>query len=114
MADKNRNINIQKGTITIATSETTTTGTVTANLNGIANHVTFTTPDMQSTNSTKLEVIVTESPVGTVFNSGTKAESSSFSIGSTFPLYGSVNIVATAEGTQAANKAIPYTIYYET
>ena len=115
MADKNRNIEILKGTVTIATSDTTTAGTNTYSLiNGQASHVTFTTPNMTATNSTKLEVIITESPVGTVFDSGTKAESSSFSIGSSFPLYGPINIVATSQGTESADKAIPFTIYYET
>lgn len=114
MADKNRNIEINVGTITIPTSDTVTKGTVQAALNGQASLVTFSTPDMQATNSTLLEVVVPKSPAGTVFSSGTKAESSSFSIGSSFPLYGNVNIVATAEGTQAAAKAITYTIYYET
>lgn len=114
MSDKQHNVLIQKGTITIATSDTTMAGTVSARLNGLGRHVTFNTPNMESTNSTKVQVIVTASPVGTVFDSGTKAESSSFSIGSEFPLFGSVDIIATAEGTQSANRAIPYTLYYET
>lgn len=115
MSDKNHNIAIQKGTVTIATSETTVAGTVTLpELNGQAQHVTFSTPNMEATNSTRLQVVTTEAPAGTVFDSGTKAESSAFSIGSTFPLYGTTKIIATAEGTQAANKAIPFTIYYET
>lgn len=115
MADKAHNVEILSGTVTIATSETTTAGTNNyTSLNGLARHVTFTTPNMEATNSTRLQVVLTSSPNGTVFDSGTKAESSAFSIGSQFPLDGTTSIIATAEGTQSANKAIPFSIYYET
>lgn len=114
MSDKNRNIETLKGTVTILTSDTTKAGTVSyTTLNGQATFVNFSTPNMTATNSTLLEVVNTTSPAGTVFSSGTKAESSAFSIGSGFPVYGPTSIIATSEGTESANKAIPYTIYYE-
>ena len=115
MSDKNHNVQVLSGTVVIATSETTTAGTNSYTfLNGQATHVTFTTPNMEATDSTKLQVVLVSSPNGTVFDSGTKAESSAFSIGSQFPLAETVRVVATAEGTQSANKSIPFSIYYQT
>ena len=114
MADKSHDIETLNGTVVIATSESTTGGTNTyTGLNGLGRHVTFTTPNMEATDSTKLQVVIATSPNGTVFDSGTKAESSSFSIGSQFPLDGTVKVIATAEGTQSANKSVPFSIYYE-
>jgi len=112
MSDKQRNVNVQSGTVTIATSDTTKAGTTTFTANGLAWFTGFTTPDMQSSNSTNLGVVM--SPGGTIFSSGTKAESGTYQSGSQYPLYGTVSVVATSEGTESANRAVPYTIVYET
>ena len=112
MADKQFNVNVVKGTITIVTSDTVTTGTVSHVINGLARWTEWLTADMQDSDSTLIDVI---SPAGgSVFSSGTVAESTRFSIGSVYPLQGTWEIVATAEGTQDAAREIPYEIYYTT
>ncbi len=100
------------GTITIPTSNTVTRGTNTlVNFNGLVRHVNFTTAAMQDTDSTNF--IVTNEFDGTIHASGTVAESTTFSTGTAFPVHGTTTIVAVAEGTQSAARAIPYSIIYE-
>lgn len=108
MADKAYNINEQRGTITIPTSDTVTTGTQTIVVNGLGKWVNFTTANMEDTDSTNL--VITDRFGGTVFASGTKAESTTFSIGSEFPLHGTSQVVAIAEGTQSGARTIPFGI----
>lgn len=112
MADKSHNVNSRRGTITIVTSDTVTTGTNTQLVNGLGRWVDFTTANMEGSDSTDL--IVKNEFGGTVFASGTKAESTQFGIGSVFPMHGTVEIVAVAEGTQSAEVTIPYNIVYDT
>jgi hypothetical protein len=111
MADKQHNMNARTGTVTIVTSDTVTTGTNSHVINGMGRWVDFTTANMQDTDSTNF-VVVNEFG-GTVFESGTKAESTTFGIGSEFPMHGTVDVVAVAEGTQSANRTIPYSITYD-
>lgn len=112
MSDKNFNIVSRDGTVTIATSDTVTTGTNTlVNLNGLVRQVNFTTANMQDTDSTNF--IITNEFGGTLHASGTKAESTTFSTGTVFPVYGTTTIVAVAEGTQSGARAIPYSLIYE-
>jgi len=111
MADRYYQIDVRSGTVVIPTSDTVTTGTNTEVLEGQAQWIEMSTPAMQATDSTKIE-LVTSVLGGTIFTSGTKAESTVSQIGSVFPLYGTMKVVATAEGTQAAAKSIGYTIYY--
>lgn len=103
------------GTITIPTSDTVTRGTSTHTATGLGRWITFTTANMELTNSTNFIIQLKNQAVnGTLYASGTVAESTTFSLGSVFPLYGTVDVVAVAEGTQSAAKTIPYTIFYET
>ncbi len=111
MADKQHNINAVRGTVTIPTSDTVTSGTSTHVINGLARWVDFTTANMQDTDSTN--VVVTNEFGGTVFASGTQAESTTFNFGSVFPLSGTVDVVAIAEGTQSANREVPFSITYD-
>ena len=111
MADKHINMEVNRGTITIPTSDTVSTGTATIVVNGLGRHVDFTTANMEDTDSTNL--VITDAFGGTVFASGTKAESTTFSIGSIFPLQGTMNIVAVAEGTQSGARVVPYGLIYE-
>lgn len=112
MADKGVNIVARRGTITIPTSDTVSAGTNTElNLNGLVRQVDFTVPNMEATNSTNL--VITNEFGGTVFASGTKAESASYSVGSVFPIYGTVKVVAVAEGTQSEAKSIPFNLVVE-
>lgn len=111
MADRHYQVDVRTGTITIPTSDTVTKGTNTEILNGECRWVEFTTPAMEDTDSTLLEIITSERG-GTIFSSGTKAESTTSQAGTIFPLYGTMKIVATAEGTQSAAVKVGYTIYY--
>lgn len=109
MSDKQHNVNVRRGTITIATPAAN--GTVTHVLNGLGRHVDFTTANMEDTDSTNF--VITDEFGGTVFASGTKAESTTYSVGSTFPMYGTVKFIAVGEGTQSANRSVPFGIIYE-
>lgn len=104
-------VNTLTGTITIPTSDTVASGTMTSTVNGWARFVTLVTPDMQDTDSTNL--VVVDPLGGTVFATGTQAESSFLNFGSVFPLTTSMSIRAIAEGTQAAAKAIKFSMHYE-
>ena len=110
MADKQHNINIRRGTVTITTPAANGT-TTEANMNGLARWVDFTTPAMEDTDSTNF--IVTNEYGGTVFASGTKAESLMTSVGSVFPVWGTSTIVAVGEGTQSASRSISYAITFD-
>ena len=111
MSDKTYNVESLKGTITIPTSDTVTTGTLTLdNINGVTNSVIFTTADMQGTDSTNFQIV--NSSDQALITSGTKAESSTFILGTTVALVTGDKIVVTAQGTQSANRAIPYDIRY--
>jgi len=111
MSDKQHNVVSRVGTITIVTSDTVTTGTATEVMNGEAKFVEFTTAAMQDTDSTDISIVLSEG--GTVYASGTVAESTGFSNGTVFPVFGTHDIVATAEGTQSGNREIPYNILFE-
>lgn len=107
-------LNVFQGTITIPTSDTVSTGTNTIVATGLGRLVTFTTANMEDTDSTNFTIRPTSKAAnGTVFASGTVAESTTFSIGSVFPMHGTMDVVAVAEGTQSGARSIPYTIWYE-
>lgn len=109
MSDKQHNINVVNGTVTISTPAAN--GTDTQTINGLGRWVDFTTANMEDTDSTNF--VVTNEYGGTVFASGTKAESTGISVGSTFPMHGTSTIVAVGEGTQSADRTISYAITYE-
>lgn len=113
MADKNYNAHIKSGTIVIATSESTTAGTESnIGINGLVKHIILTTPAMEATDSTKLDIV---SAIGGTFcTTGTKAESTTTSIGTEVFVVETDNLVATAEGTQSADVNIVYQIRYAT
>jgi len=111
MADKTFNVESFKGTITIPTSDTVTTGTqVIGQVNGVTKTIFLTTPDMQDTDSTKMEIVNSSDAV--FFTSGTKAESATSVIGSEVGIVPGDKIVMTAEGTQSAARAIAFDIRY--
>jgi hypothetical protein len=111
MADKTYNVESLKGTVTIPTSDTVTTGTQVIDVvNGVTKTLFFTTPNMEDTDSTKMEI--TNSAGAVFFNSGTKAESATSVIGSEVGIVPGDKIVFTAEGTQSASKAISFDIRY--
>ncbi len=109
MSDKTYNVDSIKGTITIPTSNTVTTGTVTLEgINGLTNNVIFTTANMEATNSTNFQIV--NSSDQAILTSGTKAESTTFVLGTQVALVDGDKIVVTAEGTQSAARAITYDI----
>jgi hypothetical protein len=113
MADKAYNVESFKGTITIPTSNTVTTGTqVIGAVNGVTKTIFFTTDDMQDTDSTAMTI--TNSSDAVFFNSGTKAESTTSIIGSEVGIVPGDKIVMTAEGTQSAARSIVFDIRYLT
>lgn len=109
MSDKQHNVVARRGTVTITTPAAN--GTTTEIMNGLGRWVNFTTANMEDTDSTNF--VLQDEFGGTVFSSGTKAESTTFSVGSTFPAYGTVTVIAVGEGTQSASREIPYSIIYE-
>lgn len=107
-------INVLNGTVTIPTSDTVLAGTNSHVMAGLVRWVGFTTANMQDTDSTLFTILETGKAVnGTMFTTGTVAESTSFNYGTIFPVHGTVEVRMTAEGTQAAARAIPYTVLYE-
>ena len=111
MSDKQVNVVSLKGTATIPTSDTVSTGTVTLdNINGLTQTVFFTTPDMEGVDSTNFQV-VNASDVA-FLTSGTVAESTTTVLGTSVLLVTGDKIVVTAEGTQSADRAITYDIRY--
>jgi len=109
LSDKNKNINIKKGTVTITTPAAN--GTTTVNINGVVRWMDFTTGAMGGTDSTNF--ILTNEYGGTLYASGTKAESAMFSVGTVFPVFGTTTLVAIGEGTQGASVDHTYAIVYE-
>jgi hypothetical protein len=109
MADKIYNVESIKGTITIPASDTVTTGTATLGaVNGLTNTIFFTTPAMEDTDSTNMQIV--NSSDAAFFTSGTKAESTTSVIGSQVAIVEGDKIVMTAEGTQSTAAAITYDI----
>ena len=112
MAEKQHNMVVRRGTVTIVgADDTTTAGTSTQEMNGLVRWVDFTTANMQDSDSTN--IVVVDEFGGTVYASGTVAESTTFSNGTTFPVYGTVDVVAVAEGTQSASREVPFGIILE-
>lgn len=111
MADKAYNVESFKGTVTIPTSDTVSTGTQTiGQVNGLTKTIFFTTPAMQDTDSTQMTIVNSSDAV--FFDSGTKAESTTSIIGSEVGIVPGDKIVFTAEGTQSAARAIAFDIRY--
>jgi len=109
MADKNYVAQSIKGTITIPTSDTVLAGTATlGEVNGITHTIILTTPAMEDTDSTLMQIANSNGAV--FFTSGTKAESSTSVIGSQVAVVPGDKIIMTAEGTQSAAAAIVYDI----
>ena len=109
MSDKQRNINVKKGTVTIVTP--VALGTTTVNINGLVKWMDFTTGVMEGTDSTDFQI--TNEYGGTLYASGTKTEDAMFSIGTSFPVFGTTTIVAVGEGTQGASVDHTFSITYE-
>jgi len=109
MSDKQYNVDSLKGTVTVATSDTTTTGTVVlGEVNGLTNNIFFTTPDMEGSDSTNFQIVNSS---GVAFmTSGTVAESTTTVLGTTVAIVKGDKIIATAEGTQSASVDITYDI----
>jgi len=106
-------IKAQAGTVTIVSDNTYKNGTTTVTLNGLMKSVTFVTPNMEATDSTNFQMYDPNNY--SIWSSGTVAESSTTTVnfGGTAldrPLYGTTTIIAVAEGTQSAERAIPFVI----
>lgn len=113
MADKQHNMHSWRGTVTIVGNDNSTTrGTQIKVLNGQVHWIDFTTANMQDTDSTNFTM--TNEFGGTIFASGTVAEQTTFNYGSVFPVVGTTSIICIAEGTQSANREIPFNVFYET
>jgi len=111
MADKAYNVESLKGTVTIPASDTVSTGTYTiGQVNGVTKNIFFTTPNMEDTDSTKMEI--KNSSDAAFFDSGTKAESATSVVGSEVGIIPGDKIVFTAEGTQSAAAAITFDVRY--
>ncbi|MBU1092541.1 hypothetical protein KJ836_02650 [Patescibacteria group bacterium] len=111
MSDKTYNVESRKGTVTIPTSTTVTTGTVTLeDINGLTNQIFFTTPSMTGTDTPKLQIV---NSAGAVFmDSGTVAESVTTILGTQVALVSGDKMIATASGTQSAAADIVYDIRF--
>jgi len=109
MSDKSYNTVVRRGTVVIPTSNTVTTGTNTEILNGRFLWLEWVTANMQDTDSTRLRIIGEDG--GTFHDTGTVAESTRFTTGTEFPVAGTVEVVAVAEGTQSAARDVAYSFY---
>jgi len=104
----NNTVERRSGTIAIATPGSA--GTEAIVINGLCRWLELLTDDMEDTDSTLLKVL---SPSGgTLYQSGTTAESTRLTVGTVFPMHGTVSLEAHAEGTQSADKTLKYDIYY--
>ena len=115
-------IEVTRGTVTIVGGTAgTTVGTSTIFVTGELLRATFITPDMQDSDSTNMQ-LVDELDIN-VFESGTQAESGTHTFakggtnlgggGGTLDrnkvwLWGTTDVVMTAEGTQSASRNFPY------
>jgi len=109
MSDKQYTVESFKGTITIPTSDTVSTGTqVIGAVNGLTQHISVTPPEMEGTDSTLMEIVNAED--ATYFSSGTVAEKVTTVVGSAVGIVPGDKIVMTAEGTQSANVDIAFDI----
>lgn len=109
-------ISATAGTTTIVASDTVTTGTAKIEVNGIIKQVVWVVPDMEDSDSTKLEI--SDEKGYEWFDSGTKAESATYIEGTSIqtyeiPLYGTTSLVFTAEGTQSTNRDIAWYVKYQ-
>lgn len=111
--EANETVRSTRGTVTIPTSDTLTAATASIEVNGKVSQITFTPANMEGSDSTKMELI--DEYGGTTYNSGTVAEAvlDLDRTGGTVSLWGTTKVVMTAEGTQSANRAIPYMILTE-
>ena len=98
------------GTITIPTSNTVVSATITPALSGVMRFMTITTPAMTGTGTATIEIV--DSAGGTLF---TKAQDESVvsSYGSIVPLTSTMELRATASGTQSSAAPVIYNIYYD-
>ena len=110
MADTVRSISTRKGTVTITTPVANGTTTET-NMTGLVRWLDFTTGAMEDTDSTNFHLLNEYN--GTVFSSGTLAESVMTSVGTVFPVRGTTSIIAVGEGTQGASVNHVYNITFE-
>ena len=110
MSDKQVNVDIRRGTIVIPTDNTILAGTNSEVINGLCRWIEWVSDNMEDSDSTLLEIMSGES--GTLYTSGTIAESTRTTIGTVFPMQGTISLVATAQGTQSGARDIPYGIYY--
>ena|SRR3990167_7854922 len=108
MSDLQVNPFLHRGTITIPTSDTVSTGTqvLTEAQSCLTTHIVLTTPAMEDTDSTLMQI--TNASDAVFFTSGTKAESTTTTTGSQIVTVAGDKIVMTAEGTQSAARAIVY------
>ena len=102
-----------RGTVTIPTSDTVTAATASIEVNGKLLGATFTTANMEDTDSTLFTL--TDEYGQVTYTSGTKAESTTFRavVAGTTALWGTTKVIMTAEGTQSANRAVPYMLLTE-
>jgi hypothetical protein len=110
MSDIQLNPFKHRGTITIASSNTTFAGTevLTTDAYGMTKHILMVTPEMEGTDSTNLEIQTSD---GIVFcETGTQAEKGTTSTGTQVILLPADEVVVTAEGTQSADVDIVYEI----
>ena len=109
MSDKTYNVESIKGTVTIPTSTTVTTGTVTfGSVNGVTKTIFFTTPSMTGTDTPKIQLV---NSAGAVYmDSGTVAESVTTVLGTEVAIVAGDKLIATASGTQSAVADIVYDI----
>ncbi len=110
MSDLQLNPYAHRGTIQIPTSDTIITGTQTLPLGAVGKttHLILTTPAMEDTDSTLMEVKNTNDEI--FYTSGTKAQSTTTTTGSEVILVENDKVVMTAEGTQSGNVDIIYEI----
>lgn len=109
MADKQYNVESLKGTITFPASDTVSTGTqVIGQVNGITQTIFFTTPAMEDTDSTLMEIV--NASDNAFFSSGTVAQSTTTVVGSQVAIIPGDKIVMTAEGTQSTANDVTFDI----
>lgn len=103
-------INVQQGTIVIPTSDTVSAGTVTEIIEGQFGNVVLKNPALEGTGTATLRLI--DPLLGTICE--IVSDESTTKLGTpSFNYYkGTLTLTATANGTQSADRAIQYNIYY--
>lgn len=99
------------GTVVIATSDTTTSGTLASAIDGMIRNITLVTPALTGTGTATMTLV--DSLGGTLVALAAQDESVITNYGTIQPVGTAMEWVVTANGTQSANATVTFAVHYE-